>query len=208
MRRHPQVLTTGPRGDDLRSARFATSGRRARTVLRDFRCAAQLALLAGLLASCASDDTGTKKSQPAPIIGAQLRPMNGSNATGLVTFEATAGGLKANATLYAGRQGKWRIVIHTTGVCTSPNGFSAGPPLIVPGATEPPTIVMTTTEDGIAIETVRLPGLTLDGPAGITGKSVVAHYGTAGSLEAQPGVPNNRAACGVIGTIKPLGLGF
>ncbi len=38
------------------------------------------------------------------------------------------------------------------------------------------------------------------------GKSVVVHDGATGSLEAQPGVRNNRVACGVIGTVKPLGF--
>jgi Cu-Zn family superoxide dismutase len=192
------------RGGGQRSASLTSS--RARSTLRNFRRAALASGLAGLLASCASDDTGTRNSQPAPIIGAQLRPLSSSTANGLVTFEPTAGGLKANATLYAGRQGQWRIVIHSTGICTSPNGYSAGPPLIVPGATQPPTIVMTTTEDGIGIDTVRLPGLSIDGPSGIMGKSVVVHFGTAGSLEAEPGVRNNRVACGIIGTVKPLGF--
>jgi len=172
-------------------------------VLRQVRLVALAAACAGLLASCA-DDKGGAKSAPAPIIGATLRPIAGSTVNGLATFEPTAGGLKLNATIYAGRQGQWRVVIHDTGVCTSPNGFSAGPPLIVPGATEPLVVVMTTTEDGIGIDTRTLPGLAFDGPSGIVGKSVVVHYGTAGTLEAEPGVRNNRIACGVIGVVKPF----
>jgi Cu/Zn superoxide dismutase len=63
---------------------------------------------------------------------------------------------------------------------------------------------MTTTEDGMAETTVRLRGFTIDGPAGVMGRSVVVHYGASGSLDAQPGVRNDRAACGVIGTLKSL----
>jgi Cu/Zn superoxide dismutase len=170
---------------------------------RQWRLVALAAACAGLLASCA-DDKGAAKSAPAPNIGATLRPIAGTTVNGLVTFEPAQGGLKANATIYAGRQGQWRVVVHGTGVCTSPNGFSAGPPLIVPGRTEPSLIVMTTTEDGIGIDTRTLEGLAFDGPSGIVGKSVVVHYGTAGTLEAEPGVRNNRVACGVIGVVKPF----
>ena len=194
------------RGGSPRSARPASSGRSTHLTLQDLRRAALAAALAGLLAACASDGKEAAKAPPAPLIGATLRPMNGSTVNGLVTFETTPGGLKASATIYSNRQGRWRVVIHSTGVCTSPNGFSAGPPLIVPGATEPSMIVMTTTEDGIGIDTVILPGLAFDGPSGIIGKSVVVHYGTTGTLEAEPGVRNDRNACGVIGTTKPLSL--
>ena len=64
---------------------------------------------------------------------------------------------------------------------------------------------MTTPSNDVLVgTTVRIPGLVLDGPAGISGKSLVVHQGLYGSLDAQPGVPNNRVACGVIQTIKPL----
>lgn len=171
--------------------------------VRQLRLVALTAACAVLLASCA-DDKGGAKSAPAPIIGATLRPTNSTTVNGLVTFEQAAGGLKANATIYTNRQGQWRVVVHDTGVCTSPNGFSAGPPFIVPGATQPSMLLMTTTEDGIGIDTRNLSGLAFDGPTGIVGKSVVVHYGTTGTLEAEPGVRNNRVACGVIGVVKPF----
>ena len=52
--------------------------------------------------------------------------------------------------------------------------------------------------------TGRLPGIKIDGPDGIRGKSVVVHRGHSSSLDAQPGVPNDRVACGVIETNKPF----
>jgi Cu-Zn family superoxide dismutase len=172
-------------------------------VLRHLRHVALAVACAGVLASCA-DDRGSAKAVPAPIIGATLRPTGGGTVNGLVTFEQAAGGLKANATIYTNRQGQWRVVVHDSGVCTSPNGFSAGPPFIVPGGTQPSLVVMTTTEDGIGIDTRLLPGLAFDGPSGIVGKSVIVHYGATGTLEAEPGVRNNRTACGVIGVVKPF----
>ncbi len=51
---------------------------------------------------------------------------------------------------------------------------------------------------------LRVVGLALDGPAGIVGKSIVLHAGAFGPLDAQPGVPNNRVACGVIVTSDPI----
>jgi Cu/Zn superoxide dismutase len=161
------------------------------------------AALAGVLASCASDDEA-KKPPPDPGVGARLRPTSGSAITGLVTFQPYEGGVTATVSVLAGIPGGWRVVVHTTGICTSPNGFSAGPPWIAPGSTEPPTIRIVTNNNEYGNATARLPGLTIDGPNGIRGKSVVVHFGITSSLDAQPGIPNDRVACGVIETNKPL----
>ncbi len=69
---------------------------------------------------------------------------------------------------------------------------------MLPGTSDPAMVWMSTNTDGVGTITTRLSGVALDGPAGINGKSVVIHMGF-GSLEAQPGVPNDRVACGVIG---------
>lgn len=206
MRRHPQSLTPMPRGGRSRDSaieRLRPDGLWAPPPLRSCWTIVLAALLAGLAVACASDD-GAKKPPPDPGVGARLRPTSGSSITGLVTFQPYDGGVTAAASFYAGVTGNWLAVIHTTGLCTSPNGFSAGPPWIPPGATEPPTIRMVTHDNDYASATMRLPGLKIDGPDGIRGKSVVIHLGTTGSLDAQPDIPNNRAACGVIETNKPL----
>lgn len=161
--------------------------------------------LAGALTSCASDDAA-KKPPPDPGVGAQLRSVSASAIRGYATFQPYEGGVTAAVTVWAGTSGGWRVVIHSTGVCSSPNGFSAGPPWIAPGATEPPTVRVVTNDDGYGNATMRLPGVTVDGPNGIRGKSVVLHLGTSGSLDARPGAPNNRMACGVIEANKPLSL--
>ncbi len=160
-------------------------------------------VVAAFVTSCASDDAA-KKQPSDPGVGAQLRPTSGSAITGLATFQKYDGGVTAAVTVWAGISGGWRVVIHSTGICTSPNGFSAGPPWIAPGATEPPTVRIVTNDNGYGNATMRLPGLAIDGPNGIRGKSVVLHLGTTSSLDAQPDIPNNRAACGVIETNKPL----
>jgi len=164
---------------------------------------AYAAALAGFLAACASDEEA-KKPPPNPGVRAQLQPTSGSAIHGFVTFQPYEGGVDAAVSVWAGDAGTMRIVIHSTGVCTSPNGFSAGPPWIPPGAKEAPTISIANTNNQYGIASKRLPGLKVDGPDGIRGKSVVVHLGTSSSLDAQPGVPNNRVACGVIETNKPI----
>ena len=91
-----------------------------------------------------------------------------------------------------------------TPICTSPNGFSAGPPLVLPGAAEPVAVPFRIWEQGTATLSTRVPGLTLKGPGGIEGRSIVLHASQSGSLDAVPGVVNDRVACGVIGAVPTL----
>ena len=172
------------------------------------RAIAQVALaaaIAGAVVACKSAEDAPPKVTP-PQIGARLNSTGGSVVTGFVSFKPYDAGVIAAVTLYTARSGRWRVVIHAGGICNSPNGFSAGPPLVLPGASEPPTIAMTTGEDGNAATSVRLPGIVIDGPNGIAGKAVVVHQGLTGSLDAQPGVANDRSACGVIEAIKPVSI--
>ena len=57
-------------------------------------------------------------------------------------------------------------MIHTTPVCTSPNGFSAGPPFVLPGAAAPVVVAAIIYQQGTATLSTRVPGLTLSGPTG------------------------------------------
>lgn len=123
---------------------------------------------------------------------------------GSVSFRQFDGGVAMSANLAGGTPGRWRVVIHANGNCTSPNGFSAGPPLLLPGTSAPAMVQMSTNTDGEGFTAIRLPGLVLEGAAGIVGMSVVVHAGALGSLEAVPGVPNNRVACGVIERVRSL----
>jgi len=169
-----------------------------RNVLR----VAQAATVVLALAACASDDAAKQK----PVnIGARLQPIGGSAGVGLVTFKPYDGGLTLVADVGGLSGGQYRFVIHTTPICTSPNGFSAGPLFLLPGhdvARVVPVII--TIDQGTATLTQRVPGIALTGPNGIEGKSLVLHAGGSGSLDAQPGVPNNRVACGSIGPVPTL----
>ena len=93
--------------------------------------------------------------------------------------------------------GRHRVAVHSTANCTSPNGFSAGPPVLLPGTSTPVVVaVRTDGGEGTVSTTVDIAGLSIDV---LEGKSVVMHFGMSGSLEALPGVPNGRVACGLIG---------
>jgi Cu/Zn superoxide dismutase len=204
MRRHSQGIAALLRGRVAAASVGALApggSQRQRKSVIAVATIALRALLVGVLASCASDEAAQKpKSDPG--VGAQLRATSGSAIRGLATFQPYEGGVTAAVTVWAGTSGPWRVVVHSAGVCTSPNGFSAGPPWIAPGAKEPAMVTVATNAEGFGTTVQRLPGVAIDGPNGIRGKSVVIHLGSASSLDAQPDVPNNRVACGVVETNK------
>jgi len=204
MRRHPQVLVASwlnpvTRDVPLRVRKNdATSGSSG-----CLRLVIATALAAGLLSCKTADDAPPRKSAPGVV--ARLKfPGGGGVAFGAARFQPVEGGIVATVDLQSGTGGRWRMVIHATGNCTSPNLFSAGPPLLLPGFSAPIEIPVVTTADASGGATLRIAGLVIDGPAGIIGKSVVVHAGAVGPLDAQPGVPNDRFACGVIETDRPL----
>jgi Cu/Zn superoxide dismutase len=179
-----------------------------RNIVLKVRAGGSVALavvLAGALMACASgDERGGRDSRSSSNIGARLGPIAGGVGHGLITFRPYDGGLVMVADVGGFSAGPYRIVIHVTPVCTSPNGFSAGPPFVLPGKEAPVVIEATIYHQGTASVVTRIPGLALTGPAGIEGKSVVLHASGSGPLDASPGIPNDRVACGVIGVIPTL----
>ena len=100
--------------------------------------------------------------------------------------------------------GAYRIAIHEVPNCTSPNGFSAGPPW-APVGRDPRALVpvqYVNSEDRVE-SSLRVPGLRAQGPNGVAGHSVVVYAGPA-VTPAEPGVPNARIACGVFEPAQPL----
>ncbi len=157
------------------------------------------------LAACASgDDKGGRDAKAAASIGARLNPIASGVGHGLITFRPYDGGLVMVADIGGFGAGAYRIVVHSTPVCTSPNGFSAGPPFVLPSTGAPAVVETQIHHQGTATLTTRVPGLALSGPAGVEGRSIVLHASRTGSLEARPGVPNDRVACGVIGGVPTI----
>ena len=137
-----------------------------------------------------------------PNVEARLVAANGATLTGAAILHAYAGGVVLTLNFNGRGPGQYRIAIHATGNCTSRNAFSAGPPWAPPGT--PLIVEQAWKNDDSLWLTVKLPGYRIDGPDGVMGRSVVVHAGSQGSLDAEPGVPNNRIACGVIGPPQSL----
>lgn len=135
-------------------------------------------------------------------VEAKLVGTGGSSASGSAVLHDGRGGVNVAIWLGSVGPGQFRVAVHETGNCSSPNGFSAGPPWAPPGV--PLAVVLLDKNDDTRTLTVRLPGYRVQGPDGVVGRAVVVHSGASGSLEAQPGVPNNRIACGVIGLPEPM----
>jgi Cu-Zn family superoxide dismutase len=157
------------------------------------------------LAGCQSSGGGaaSRDDDIAPrgtAYGAQLVPKNGSVVVGTIRIVPRDDGVTVNIRATSLRPGRFRVLFHSTGNCSSPNAFSAGAPWSPPG-TEPAVLWLAGSSEGDATLSQRLRGYKLDGPDGLVGKSVVLHEAT-GPLDAQPGVPNGRLACGVIGSMR------
>ena len=152
----------------------------------------------GVLAACESKSPG-EPSVPltGAAIGAKLAPRGGSVVNGLVLFKAREGGATMVIQLHDIAPGPYRVAIHTTGNCSSPNTFSAGPPWAPPGGA-PQVYNVAAGGNNLLMTRASLDGVALEGPNGVLGKSVVVHQGLTSPLTTQPGAANDRIACGVI----------
>jgi len=170
------------------------------------RVVATLAI-ASALAGCAGprelEEGAGILGKRADTLEARLVSKGGSGARGAVRFAQTGKGLELSVYFYNVPVGSYRVAVHANGNCTSPNAFSAGAPWIPPGATQPIVFGFYVDENG-ADFSQRVPGLTLTGPMGVSGRAAVIHQGWNGPLDAVPDVPNDRVACGVFGDVLPL----
>ena len=159
--------------------------------------------LAGGLAACKTADEATPRGSPtASAVGARLAPIGGSAARGSVAFRPYEGGVTMVANFGGVGAGSHRVAIHMNANCTSPNGFSAGAPMLLPGSSAPVVVTIRTEGSEGTVSTVtRIAGVAM---AALDGKSVVVHHGMVGSLDARPNVPNGRLACGSIGPVQAL----
>lgn len=163
------------------------------------------AIAASFLAGCESTkDPAAPKAASAEVTVAEarFRPIGGSSMTGAAVLHAYDGGVQVKVNFNGPGPGQYRVMIHTAGNCSSPNGFSAGAPWAPPGVPLKEEGFPILKNDDSASSVIRLPGYSLTGPDGVVGRSVVVHASALGSIAAQPGVPNDRIGCGVIG--KPV----
>jgi Cu-Zn family superoxide dismutase len=136
----------------------------------------------------------------APIVAeARLIPIGGSALTGAAMLQAYDGGVALKVNFNGPGPGRYRVMVHANGNCSSPNGFSAGAPWAPPGVPLTEEGYPFLKNDDSASYVVKLAGYRLIGPDGVIGRSVVVHDSDRGSIVAQPGVSNDRIGCGVIG---------
>ena len=154
-------------------------------------------LVLALLGACgAMREPDTIKDTRTDALEAVLRPVGGSAVHGRVTLGPAGMGLGISFELYGAMPGSYRVAIHENGICSSPNGFSAGKPWRGGSGGEPVVASVLVGNEGTASAMRTFPGVAADR---LAGRSVVVHAGSASSLDAEPDRPNDRVACGVIG---------
>ncbi|MEO8676692.1 MAG: superoxide dismutase family protein [Casimicrobiaceae bacterium] len=169
-------------------------------------------LIAGiLLAGCESTkDPAAPKAASVQITVAEARfiPIGGSGLTGAAVLAPYDGGVQVKVNFNGTGPGRYRVMIHANGNCSSPNGFSAGPPWAPPGVSLAEEGYPILKNDDSASYVIRLAGYQFLGVDGVVGRSVVVHDGGRGTIVAKPDVPNDRIGCGVIGKPGPGLLDF
>jgi Cu/Zn superoxide dismutase len=141
------------------------------------------------------ENVAAPKEREVPGVDAPLRPIT-SNANGRVRLRESGDLLVVSVELWNLNPGSHRVVLHSNGNCSSPNGFSAGAPWSPPGWKESPTRLIpevTANSSGNATMVARVRGVRL-GDA--VKRSVLVYQGTT-PQQPQPDTPNNVVACGV-----------
>lgn len=141
-----------------------------------------------------------------------LMPKENGNVHGVVTFEATEGGIKVVADVSGLTPGKHGFHIHEFGDCSSSDYKSAGSHLRAPdevhaGPNDPNRHIgdmgnLVADAKGNAHLALVDNKLSLTGPNSILGRAIIIHEGE-DDLTTQPtGNAGGRAACGTIGIAK------
>lgn len=95
--------------------------------------------------------------------------------------------------------GTYRLAFHQKTRCNTPYARSAGPAWAPPGAARPPATFLPqlyATDSSSSVLTVHVPGVRVDGPDGLRGRTIVVHWGE--NIDVPfPGQPTSRIACGV-----------
>jgi Cu/Zn superoxide dismutase len=160
------------------------------------------------LAGCGSSATwysfGSTTASPAtsPGLVANLRGLD-SAVSGRVRVIERGEGIAVLVSAINLPLGEYRVSFNENANCSSPNGFSAGPPWAPAGMNPRELIPIFTNGDGNAEASATVRGVRLNGENGVAGRSVVVYRGRS-VTEARPDVPNNRVACGVFQPAQTL----
>lgn len=156
--------------------------------------------------------TAQGQGEPAQVTKAtaELKPTEGNNVTGTVSFTTEDGGVRIVADLEGLQPGKHGFHIHENGDCSAPDAESAGghfnPDGSPHGAPDNPADQrhlgdmgnVEANEEGKAHYERTDQVMSLEGDNSIVGKAVIVHS-QPDDLESQPtGGAGQRLACGVI----------
>ena len=169
-----------------------------------------MALLTLMIVGCLNDDSSR---QPKADAVAVLMPTKGNAVDGIVRFAKVEKGLRIMARLNGLTPGLHGFHIHEFGDCRDADAASAGAhfnPDQAPHAGPHDAVRhlgdlgnVEADAAGRATFDMVVSKLTLDGPQGIIGRSVVVHADP-DNLTSQPsGGAGARQACGVIGWAEP-----
>jgi Cu/Zn superoxide dismutase len=184
----PQARTSSPK-------RFVPDSRHARNAA--WATLAIVCALAGCRTAPPSLSTAELDAQRGRSAGlvANLRGL-GSAVSGKVRVLDRGDGVTVLVSAVNLPPGGYSIAFHENGNCSSPNGYSAGPIMWPKGNSEARSIPMFTNSlEGNSESESHVSGVHTTGENGLAGRSVIIYGGLV--ADAQPGVPNNRYACGV-----------
>jgi Cu/Zn superoxide dismutase len=153
--------------------------------------------------------TNAKEAEPKPTAAsygevASLRAIGGSAVSGKIRVIDRGESASMLVSMINVPQGDYRIALHENPNCSSPNGFSAGPPW-APAGNHPLDLIPVqhaSSEDRVEAS-LRVAGLHALGVNGVAGRSVVIYAGPK-VTQARPDVPNEAMACGVFEPAKPF----
>lgn len=166
------------------------------------------------LISCAQkkEESNIEKKNNITKAVCVLHPTEGNNASGIIKFEKTEGGIKIIADVEGLTPGKHGFHIHEFGDCSRLDGKSAGGHFNPEGTDHgaPDAAVrhvgdlgnLVANDEGKAHYEMIDTYISFDGLHSIIGRAVIVHAGE-DDLTSQPtGAAGARVACGVIGLAK------
>lgn len=142
------------------------------------------------------DEAPKTAVRESPGVEARLRGL-GSAATGIVRVRESGELFVVMVELGGVQPGSYRVVLHENGNCSSPSGFSAGPPWSAPGARTPATQlipIVNANSEGRGELVARVRGVRM-GEGGMLTRGVLVYAGTTAEPP-RPDVRNNVVACG------------
>jgi Cu-Zn family superoxide dismutase len=169
------------------------------------------------ICACASGSSGSSSPRQTTALSAaggagataNLEPRSGSSVSGTATFTQVADGIAAHVEVHGAQPGEHGVHVHDKGDCSDAKAQNAGPHFNPNGGAHhggPQTQVrhggdlgnMNVDSSGNGTLDVTVRDLSLSGPNGVEGRSIVVHE-KADDLQSDPsGNSGGRFACGVI----------